>query len=64
MTKQIAILLDNSGSMFHPVGGSNDNTKIYEAARGGEFFIENLIDDLSVTPESEFAIAVHRFGSN
>ena len=64
MTKQIAILLDNSGSMFHPVGGSNDNTKIYEAARGGEFFIENLIDELSVNPDSEFAISVHRFASN
>lgn len=64
MSKQIAILLDNSGSMFHPVGGNNDNTKIYEAARGGEFFIENLIDELSVNPDSEFAISVHRFASD
>jgi len=64
MSKQIAILLDNSGSMFHPVGGNNDNTKIYEAARGGEFFIENLIDELSVSPDSDFAISVHRFASN
>jgi len=64
MSKQIAILLDNSGSMFHPVGGSNDNTKIYETARGGEFFIENLIDELSAHPDSEFAISVHRFASN
>ncbi len=64
MSKQIAILLDNSGSMFHPVGGNNDNTKIYEAARGGEFFIENLIDEVSVNPDSDFAISVHRFASN
>ncbi|MCG7923501.1 MAG: VWA domain-containing protein [Candidatus Thiodiazotropha lotti] len=64
MSKQIAILLDNSGSMFHPVGGNNDNTKIYEAARGGEFFIENLIDELTANPDSEFAISVHRFASN
>lgn len=64
MSKQIAIVLDNSGSMFHPVGGSNDNTKIYETARGGEFFIENLIDELSVNPDSDFAISVHRFASN
>ncbi len=64
MSKQIAILLDNSGSMFHPVGGNNDNTKIYETARGGEFFIENLIDELSANPDSDFAISVHRFASN
>jgi hypothetical protein len=64
MSKQIAILLDNSGSMFSPVGGSNPNTKIYETARGAEFFIENLIDELTATPGSEFAISVHRFASS
>ena len=64
MSKQIAILLDNSGSMFSPVGGANPNTKIYETARGAEFFIENLIDELAATPGSQFAISVHRFASS
>ncbi|MDX2464094.1 MAG: vWA domain-containing protein [Porticoccus sp.] len=64
MSKQIALLIDNSGSMFHPVGGSNPNTKIYETARGCEFFLENIIDELSANPDSDFAISVHRFASN
>lgn len=63
MSKQIAVLLDNSGSMFSPVGGANPNTKIFETARGAEFFIQNLIDELAATPGSEFAISVHRFAS-
>ncbi|HEX6864828.1 MAG TPA: vWA domain-containing protein [Thermoanaerobaculia bacterium] len=63
MSKQIAILLDNSGSMFSPVGGSNPNTKIYETARGAEFFIQNLIDEQTATP-GDFAISVHRFASS
>jgi hypothetical protein len=63
MSKQIAILLDNSGSMFSPVGGSNPNTKIYETARGAEFFIQNLLDEMAGNPGSEFAISVHRFAS-
>ena len=64
MSKQIAVLLDNSGSMFQPVGGSNPNTKIYETARGAEYFLENLIDALADTPDAEFAISVHRFASS
>ena len=64
MSKQIAILLDNSGSMFNPVGGANPNDKIYETARGAEFFLENLIDELAVTPDAEFAISIHRFASS
>lgn len=64
MSKQIAILLDNSGSMFNPVGGSNPNTKIYETARGAEFFIQNLIDELVANPGAELALSVHRFASS
>lgn len=64
MSKQIAILLDNSGSMFSPVGGSNPNAKIYETARGAEYFLENLIDELTANPGAQFAISVHRFASS
>jgi hypothetical protein len=64
MSKQIAILLDNSGSMFSPVGGSNPNTKIYETARGAQYFIENLIDELAANPGAQFAISTHRFASS
>lgn len=64
MSKQVAVLLDNSGSMFHPIGGGNPNTKIYETARGAEFFIENLLDELAANPGSDFAISVHRFASS
>jgi hypothetical protein len=63
MSKQIAILLDNSGSMFSPVGGSNANTKIYETARGAEGFIQDLIDHLASTPGSQFALSIHRFAT-
>src|SRR5262249_26324979 len=61
MSKQIALLLDNSGSMWEPVGGGNAFIKIQEASRGSQFFIQNLIDHLSNTPGSQFAISVHRF---
>jgi hypothetical protein len=64
MSKQIAVLLDNSGSMFNPVGGTNPNTKIYETARGAEYFLENLIDELTANPGAEFALSVHRFASS
>ena len=61
MSKQIAILLDNSGSMWDPVGGANVFNKIHEASRGAQFFIQNLIDHLGANPGAQFAISVHRF---
>jgi hypothetical protein len=64
MSKQIALLLDNSGSMFSPVGGANPNNKITEAAEGARVFIQNLIDRMTTTPGSQFAFSVHRFASS
>ena len=63
MSKQIAVLLDNSGSMWEPVGGANVFTKIQEASRGSQFFIQNLIDHLSANPGAQFAVSVHRFAN-
>jgi hypothetical protein len=64
MSKQVALVIDNSGSMFAPVGGANANSKIHEAAEGSRQFIDNLIDRLASTPGSEFALSVHRFASS
>ena len=64
MSKQVALLIDNSGSMFAPVGGANPNNKINEAAEGARQFITNLIDRLTSVPGSEFALSVHRFASS
>jgi hypothetical protein len=64
MSKQIALLLDNSGSMFAPVGTGNLNNKITEAANGTRLFIQNLIDRMTATPGSQFALSVHRFASS
>jgi hypothetical protein len=64
MSKQIAILLDTSGSMFQSVGGGNVHLKIFETARGAEFFIQNLIDRLVDQPTSQFAVSVHHFASS
>jgi hypothetical protein len=63
MSKQIAVLLDNSGSMWEPVGGANVFTKIQEASRGSQFFIQNLIDHLTNNPAAQFAVSVHRFAN-
>ena len=64
MSKQIALLLDNSGSMFASVGGANPNSKIAETAEGARVFIQNLIDRMASTPGSQFALSVHRFASS
>ena len=64
MSKQIAILIDNSGSMFHPVGGGNPDDKIVETADGAELFIQNLIDEWNANPASQFALSVHRFAAS
>lgn len=63
MSKQIAILIDNSGSMFHPVGGGNPDDKIVETSDGAQLFIQNLIDQHNSQPGSQFALSVHRFAS-
>jgi hypothetical protein len=63
MSKQIAVLLDNSGSMRDPVGGGIASTKIQEASQGTQFFIQNLIDRFNTNPSAKFAISVHRFAT-
>src|SRR5262249_19159952 len=45
------------------VGGANVFTKIQEASRGSQFFIQNLIDHLSSNPGAQFAVSVHRFAN-
>jgi hypothetical protein len=50
--KQIAIVIDNSGSMFHPIGGPGgvSDFKIFQAACGAEFFIKDLIVETIADP--------------
>lgn len=64
MSKQIALLIDNSGSMFSPMAGGGTNDKIFETAQGAEMFIADLISELSMIPTSQFAVSVHRFAQN
>lgn len=59
MSKQIALLLDNSGSMFSPVDGAGTNTKIFETSQGAQAFIANMIS--AIDPGEQFAFSVHRF---
>jgi len=61
MSKQIALLIDNSGSMFSPMAGGRTNDKIFETAQGAEMFIADLISELSMVPTSQVAFSVHRF---
>ncbi len=62
MSKQIALLIDNSGSMFSPVAGGGTNDKIFETSQGAQEFIANLID--AVDPGELFAFSVHRFAAS
>ncbi|HXI02971.1 MAG TPA: hypothetical protein VNI57_07315, partial [Candidatus Saccharimonadales bacterium] len=64
MSKQIALLIDNSGSMFSPVAGGATHDKIYETARGAELFISNMITELAAVTASRFAFSVHRFAQS
>ncbi len=64
MSKQIAVLLDSSGSMFQPVAGGNANDKISEASDGAQLFVENVLDQMGITPGSQFALSVHRFAQS
>lgn len=59
MSKSIALLLDNSGSMFSPVDGVGTNDKIFETSEGAQLFIANMISTIS--PGDQFAFSVHRF---
>ena len=59
MSKQIALLIDNSGSMFSPVDGAGTNDKIFETSQGAQLFISNMIS--AISPGEQFAFSVHRF---
>src|SRR5262245_15501571 len=65
MSKQIAILIDNSGSMFEAVGNGNTSTKIQQTSAGVQYFIQNLIDHIaSVGSPGQWALSVHRFATS
>ena len=61
MSKQIAMLIDNSGSMFAPVAPSEPD-KIVQTSLGAQMFIQNMIN--AISPGEEFAFSLHRFASS
>jgi hypothetical protein len=66
--KQYAIVLDNSGSMYHPTAYAKNNCvffKIHEASVGAQYVLDDMAAWLNnpVNAGSQFAVSVHRFAS-
>ena len=67
--KQFAIVLDNSGSMYHPTAYAQNNCtffKIHEASVGAQYVLDDMATWLNnpVNAGSQFAVSVHRFASS
>ena len=67
--KQYAIVLDNSGSMYHPTAYATNNCtffKIHEASVGAQYVLDDMATwlDNPVNAGSQFAVSVHRFASS
>lgn len=48
MAKQLAIVIDASGSMFHPAGGGSSKDKIVEASESVQYIIDEIQNTASV----------------
>ena len=49
MAKQLAIIIDASGSMFHPAGGGSSKEKIIEASESVQYVIDEIQNTAAVS---------------
>lgn len=62
MPKQLAILLDASGSMFHPAGGGSDLDKIVEASQSAQYVIDEIVNKVAADND-RWAVSIWRFAN-
>ncbi len=60
MKKQIAILIDASGSMFHPAGNDCEHDKIEEAVESVQWILQNILQKVAGTSD-EWAVIPYYF---
>lgn len=63
MPKQLAIVLDASGSMFHPAGGGSDSHKIVEASQSAQYVIDEIVTKVAADSD-QWAVSIWRFASS
>ncbi len=64
MRKQLAIVIDTSGSMYHPAGADSSHDKIQEASDSVQFVLEEIKNRVRNThPGDEWAVSLWRFAS-
>lgn len=62
MAKQLAIIIDASGSMFHPAGGGSSKDKIVEASESVQYIIDEIQNTTSFT--DPWAVSFWYFANN
>ncbi len=63
MPKQLAIVLDASGSMFHPAGGGSDADKIVEASQSAQYVIDEIVTKVAADND-QWAVSLWRFANS
>jgi len=63
MAKQLAVIIDASGSMFHPAGNGSSKDKIVEASESVQYIIDEIQNTTLSTPTDPWAVSFWYFAN-